>query len=106
MEHTYTAYCKWTVTMFLWCTKFVEPDGHVSDISDVLVLLQSGGREVPWADFLREFTARYKTDWSEVRTKIIQVVTGRCRQPSLSTVTYCMGPKAGELGEWGYIGKP
>ena len=72
----------------------------LTSISDVLVLLQSGGREeVPWADFLREFTARYKTDWSEVRTNIIQVVTGRCGQPSLSTVTYCMGPKARELGE-------
>ena len=42
-----------------------------------LVLLQSDGREVPWEDFLREFTARCKANWSEVRTNIIQVVTGR-----------------------------
>ena len=52
----------------MWWMQFVVTE---------LVLLQSDGREVPWADFLREFTARYKANWSEVRTNIIQVVTGR-----------------------------
>ena len=41
------------------------------------VLLQSGGHEVPWSDFLREFTARHKTNWTEVKTSIIQAVTGQ-----------------------------
>ena len=41
------------------------------------VFLQSGGHEVPWSDFLREFTARHKTNWTEVKTSIIQAVTGQ-----------------------------
>ena len=52
------------------------------------VLLQSGSCEVPWADFLREFTARYKTNWTEVKTSIIQAVTGQ--QGTHFSFYYCM----------------
>lgn len=48
-----------------------------SSSTGMAVLLQSGGREVPWSDFLREFTARHKTNWTEVKTSIIQAVTGQ-----------------------------